>query len=189
MKSICLGHSVKAFWAMLWYIFEQMLKRSKWLDSKINITTWNNNIISEPKKPHKTSSALNQPENILSSPKRRLEAFWCVEGDPKIAWWLGKGIYRALQGTLFMTHAQVPPVLGLNHEQGSVLQSIYQVLSLLLLAAVIAFKWLSCPCWITGMDGGGGSFALKSPSEQAEQGGRTFTMTLRYYGSAQGGIR
>lgn len=39
-------------------------------------------------------------------------------------------IYRALQRTLFMTHAQVPPVQGLIHEQGSVLQSIYQVLGL-----------------------------------------------------------
>lgn len=71
-----------------------------------------------------------------------------MEGDPKIAQWLGKEIYRALQGALFLTHTQVPHVQRLIHEQGSLLQSIYQVLSLLLLAAVIAFKWLSCPCWI-----------------------------------------
>lgn len=151
-------------------------------------TTWNNNLISEPKNPHKTSSALNQPENILSLPKRHLEAFWCLEGDPKIAWWLGKGIYRALQGTLFMTHAQVPPVQGLIHEQGSVLQSIYQVLSLLLLAAVIAFKWLSCPCWITGMSGGGG-LCPQGPQQAGGTGGRTFAVALRYYGPAQSGIR
>lgn len=41
-----------------------------------------------------------------------------------------------------MTYAQVglPSVQGLIHEQGSVLQSIYQVLCLLFLTAVIAFK-------------------------------------------------
>lgn len=46
--------------------------------------------------------------------------------------------------------------------------SIYQVLSLLLLAAVIAFTRLSYPRWIIGMSGRE-DFALKGTSRQAEQ--------------------
>lgn len=88
--------------------------------------------------------------------RRHMDAFWCMEGDPKIACWLGLGIYRALQRTLFMTNTGVPPAQGQIHEQGSVLHSIYQVFSLLLLAAVIAFKRQSYPCRVRGMSRGGG---------------------------------
>lgn len=58
-------------------------------------------------------------------------------------WWKDLS-YRALQWTLFMTCAQVwaPRVQELIHGQGSVLQSTYQVLSLLHSADVIAFKLL-----------------------------------------------
>lgn len=48
-----LRHWIKAFWALLWCIFEQTVNHSEWLDSKINITTWNN-IISEPSKKEET---------------------------------------------------------------------------------------------------------------------------------------
>lgn len=49
MRSICSSSCVKAVWELLGCIIEQMVKPSKWLDSKINITTWNNNVFSEPK--------------------------------------------------------------------------------------------------------------------------------------------
>lgn len=47
------------------------------------------------KENHKTSSALNQAENILED--RQSESFWCVERDPEIAVRLGEGMCGALR--------------------------------------------------------------------------------------------
>lgn len=82
-------------------------------------------------------------------PKRHLETFWCIVWPKNTLVFRHRDLWGIARFPLF--HAEVPPVQGLIHEQGSVLQSIYQVHSLLLLAAVVAFKWLSSSCWITGM--------------------------------------
>lgn len=128
-----------------------------------------------------TSSALNQPENIVSLPKRHLEAFWCVEGDLKIAWWLGEGFSFHDQHSSRPTScpeadswAGVSPSEYISGSQSVVFNSCYciQVTELPLLTRRHEQRRRTLPS--------------RAPSCRQNRRPGNFTMTLWYYGPEAG---